>query len=150
MSLSSLPIFCNALSLLLISSLMTATYASSNALLKNDTINYYLIDKEIPLSAITAGKTAINAHDHNLFIGSKNSISEKLQGNFKAPIRTQGTSKLTLKLDKKGNVLFATASGSNATFNRAAEKAAFASSPLPIDFKNPEKFTNLIINFQVE
>lgn len=81
----------------------------------------------------------------------KRGIADKIQRNLKAPIETQGiTARVTLRLDARGNVLSATASGSNAEVNKAAEKAAFASSPLPIDLDNPSSLENLAINVKVQ
>ena len=81
----------------------------------------------------------------------KRGIADKIQRNLKAPIETQGTSaRVTLKLDARGNVISATASGSNATVNEAAEKAAYASSPLTIDLDNPSSLENIVINVKVQ
>ena len=81
----------------------------------------------------------------------KNSIAAKIQRNLKAPLETQGiTAKVALRLDNQGNVLSAKATGANSAVNDAAEKAAFAASPLPIDLTNPASFAALTINVMVQ
>lgn len=81
----------------------------------------------------------------------KNSIAAKIQRNLKAPLETQGiTAKVALRLDNQGNVLSAKATGANSAVNDAAEKAAFAASPLPIDLTNPSSFAALTINVMVQ
>ncbi|MGM8870550.1 cell envelope integrity protein TolA [Psychrobacter sp. 2Y5] len=81
----------------------------------------------------------------------KKSIAAKIQRNLKAPLETQGiTAKVALRLDNQGNVLSAEATGSNSAVNNAAEKAAFAASPLPIDLANPASFAALNINVVVQ
>lgn len=81
----------------------------------------------------------------------KNSIAAKIQRNLKAPLETQGiTAKVALRVDNQGNVLSAVATGSNSAVNNAAEKAAFAASPLPIDLTNPASFAALNINVVVQ
>ncbi len=81
----------------------------------------------------------------------KNSIAAKIQRNLKAPLETQGiTAKVALRLDNQGNVLSAKATGANSAVNDAAEKAAFAASPLPIDLTNPASFAALTINIMVQ
>lgn len=81
----------------------------------------------------------------------KKSIAAKIQRNLKAPLETQGiTAKVALRLDNQGNVLSAQATGSNSAVNNAAEKAAFAASPLPIDLANPASFAALNINVVVQ
>ncbi|MGM8886413.1 cell envelope integrity protein TolA [Psychrobacter sp. 1U2] len=81
----------------------------------------------------------------------KKSIAAKIQRNLKAPLETQGiTAKVALRLDNQGNVLSAVATGSNSAVNNAAEKAAFAASPLPIDLANPASFAALNINVVVQ
>ncbi|WP_201539335.1 TonB C-terminal domain-containing protein [Psychrobacter sp. 1044] len=85
----------------------------------------------------------------------KNAIADKIERNLNAPNETQGkTAKISLKLDTRGNVLSAKASGSNGDLNRevneAAEKAAYDSSPLPIDLNNPASFANLVINVTIK
>ncbi|WP_227697425.1 TonB C-terminal domain-containing protein [Psychrobacter celer] len=81
----------------------------------------------------------------------KNSIAAEIQRNLKAPLETQGiTAKVALRLDNQGNVLSAKATGANSAVNDAAEKAAFAASPLPIDLTNPASFAALTINVMVQ
>jgi hypothetical protein len=81
----------------------------------------------------------------------KNSIAAKIQRNLKAPLETQGiTAKVALRLDNQGNVLSAKATGANSAVNDAAEQAAFAASPLPIDLTNPSRFAALTINVMVQ
>lgn len=81
----------------------------------------------------------------------KNSIAAEIQRNLKAPLETQGiTAKVALRLDNQGNVLSAKATGANSAVNDAAEKAAFAASPLPIDLTNPASFAALTINVRVQ
>ena len=81
----------------------------------------------------------------------KNSIAAKIQRNLKAPLETQGiTAKVALRLDNQGNVLSAKATGANSAVNDAAEQAAFAASPLPIDLTNPARFAALTINVMVQ
>ena len=81
----------------------------------------------------------------------KDSIAAKIQRNLKAPLETQGiTAKVALRLDNQGNVLSAKATGANSAVNDAAEKAAFAASPLPIDLTNPASFAALTINVMVQ
>ncbi|MGO3082418.1 MAG: energy transducer TonB [Psychrobacter celer] len=81
----------------------------------------------------------------------KNSIAAKIQRNLKAPLETQGiTAKVALRLDNQGNVLSAKATGANSAVNDAAEEAAFAASPLPIDLTNPASFAALTINVMVQ
>lgn len=78
-------------------------------------------------------------------------IGKKIQRSLQAPMGTQGIkATLRLRLDASGNVLSATASGSNSEVNKAAEQAALSASPLPIDINNPEAYTNLRINVIVE
>ena len=80
----------------------------------------------------------------------KRAIADKIEQNLNAPTETQGlTAKVRLKLDSRGNVISADASGSNSKVNKAAEVAAFASSPLPIDLENSSSFSDLIINVTV-
>lgn len=81
----------------------------------------------------------------------KSAIADKIERNLKAPTETQGlTARVRLKLDSIGNVLSADANGSNPKVNKAAEDAAFAASPLPIDFDNAASFADLIINVTVQ
>lgn len=80
----------------------------------------------------------------------KSGIADKIQRNLKAPVQTQGiTARITLQLDARGNVLSAKASGSNSDVNKAAEKAAYDASPLPIDLDNAKAFASLVINVTV-
>lgn len=80
----------------------------------------------------------------------KSAIISKIQSKTDTPFETQGLStSLSLKLDSKGNVKFAKASGPNAIVNQAVEKAAHAASPLPIDLDNPASFANLTININI-
>lgn len=80
----------------------------------------------------------------------KSAIISKIQSKLVTPVETQGLStSLSLKLDSRGNVKFARASGPNAVVNQAVEKAAHAASPLPIDLDNPANFANLTINVSI-
>lgn len=80
----------------------------------------------------------------------KSAILSKIQSKLDTPIETQGlTTLLSLKLDTRGNVKSAKASGPNAVVNQAVEQAARAASPLPIDLDNPESFANLTINVTI-
>lgn len=73
-------------------------------------------------------------------------IIAKIQRYFTPPIESQNkVSKLSLQLDQRGNVLSAKASGTDKRVNEAAEKAAFAASPLPIDPNNPSAFSRINI-----
>ena len=112
--------------------------------------NYNLTEGKSTASNSTS--TAKNSGGSSRSIGEfKQGIADKIQRNLKAPIETQGiTARVTLKLDARGNVLSANASGANAEVNKAAEKAAFASSPLPIDLDNPSSLENLAINVKVQ
>ncbi|WP_430737154.1 cell envelope integrity protein TolA [Psychrobacter sp. VH5] len=95
--------------------------------------------------AITRSSASASADDF------KNSIAAEIQRNLKAPLETQGiTAKVALRLDNQGNVLSAKATGANSAVNDAAEKAAFAASPLPIDLTNPASFAALTINVMVQ
>lgn len=81
----------------------------------------------------------------------KKRIASKIQNNLNAPTETQGIiAKVFLVVDARGNVLSAKANGSNSKVNKAAEDAAFASSPLPIDLENPEAYRELSVNVKVE
>lgn len=81
----------------------------------------------------------------------KKGIADKIERNLKAPTETQGlTAQVRLKLDARGNVKSAKASGSNAKVNEAAENAAYSASPLPIDFDNAANFSDLIVNVTVK
>ncbi len=81
----------------------------------------------------------------------RNAIAEKILRYLQAPDNTQGTTaRVLLNLDTRGNVISATATGSNPKVNSAAEAAAFAASPLPIDSSNPSAFKEIAINITVE
>lgn len=76
-------------------------------------------------------------------------IASTIRHNFIPPVNSaRERVKLTIRLDEKGNVLSASASGSNERLNQAAIRAAWTSSPLPIDLDNPNKYSYIIVNFQ--
>lgn len=114
--------------------------------------NYNLSkDGESTVSESTSNQ-ASNRSGGNRSMGDvKSAIADKIERNLRAPIETQGlTARVRLKLDSKGNVLSADATGSNPKVNQAAEDAAFAASPLPIDLDNAANFADLIINVTVQ
>ncbi|MDO5770321.1 MAG: hypothetical protein Q4P13_12530, partial [Psychrobacter sp.] len=76
-------------------------------------------------------------------------IMHVISSNLQAPVNSSNDmSVLTLRLDSKGNVLTASAKGSNPALNNAAENAAYKSSPLPIDLRHPDQFRNVIIKIR--
>ncbi len=102
-------------------------------------------------SVVTGGSSASSSGPSRSAGDYKKGIADKIQRNLRAPIETQGmTARVALKLDSRGNVLSARASGGNDAVNRAAEDAALAASPLPIDLNNPAKFSDLTINVVVQ
>lgn len=102
-------------------------------------------------SVVTGGSSASSSGPSRSAGDYKKGIADKIQRNLRAPIETQGmTARVALKLDSRGNVLSARASGGNDAVNRAAEDAALAASPLPIDLNNPERFSDLTINVVVQ
>lgn len=79
----------------------------------------------------------------------KNGIISKIESHFNAPYGSEGDyANLSLRLDANGNVLSASASGSNPVVNAAAESAAFAASPLPIDTSNPKAFASIRVKIK--
>ena len=81
----------------------------------------------------------------------KNEIISKIQSNFQTPQGSQDNSVLVkLVVDDRGVVKGATAMTSNAAIKKAAEKAANDSSPLPIDFDNPESFRRMNVRINIE
>lgn len=136
--------------LLLMSLLSTSTYTFATMPSENSGTNNNFMDQKTLYSLITSAKTDINASSKSTTLTAKsgfiNAISDKLIHNIDVPATSQGsTTRLYLKLDKKGNVLSSKAHGSNTNANQAAEKAAYAASPLPIDLDNPKDFTDLVI-----
>ncbi len=121
------------------------TVADSSSM-GNETMN--LESDGEPKSFATANNTGSSSRSSGDF---KKGIADKIQRNLNAPVETQGiTARVALKLDNRGNVLSAKANGSNDAVNKAAEKAALAASPLPIDPNNPASFSDLIINITVK
>ncbi|WP_201584765.1 TonB C-terminal domain-containing protein [Psychrobacter jeotgali] len=106
--------------------------------------------------SITAGESTVSntasGGSPNRSTGEfKNRIAEEIQQHLNAPQNTQGTTaRVLLKLDARGAVLSAKASGANPEVNAAAERAAFAASPLPIDLNNPNAFRELVVNVTVK
>lgn len=79
----------------------------------------------------------------------KNAIVSKIQQNFHPPVESQNkTSVLTLRIGSDGSVTSATATGADSRVNDAAEKAAYAASPLPIDTSNPQAFSNIRVTIR--
>lgn len=102
-------------------------------------------------SVVTGGSSASSSGSSRSAGDYKKGIADKIQRNLRAPIETQGMSaRIALRLDSRGNVLSARASGSNEAVNKAAEDAALAASPLPIDLNNPAKYSELTINVVVQ
>ena len=79
-----------------------------------------------------------------------NSIISAIRNSFEPPVNNKSQVALRIRLDKKGDVLSASASGPNEQLNQAAIRAAWAASPspLPIDLENPDKYSYIIVNFQ--
>lgn len=79
----------------------------------------------------------------------KNEIISKIERHFNAPYGSEADyANLSLRLDANGKVLSASASGSNPVVNAAAESAAFAASPLPIDTSNPKAFASIRVKIK--
>jgi hypothetical protein len=79
----------------------------------------------------------------------KNDIVNKIQSHFTPPYGSESDfTNLSLRLDANGNVLSASASGSSPEVNAAAESAAFAASPLPIDTSNPKAFASIRVKIK--
>ena len=114
--------------------------------------NYSLSkDGESTVSESTSNQASNRGGGSRSMGDVKSAIADKIERNLSAPTETQGlTARVRLKLDSRGNVLSANASGSNPKVNKAAEDAAFAASPLPIDFDNAANFADLIINVTVQ
>ncbi|MEN6670583.1 cell envelope integrity protein TolA [Psychrobacter sp. B38] len=112
---------------------------------------YNLSDGESSISGDTSNQSSNKGSGSRSIGDVKSAIADKIERNLKAPTDTQGlTARVRLKLDSRGNVLSADANGSNPKVNQAAEDAAFAASPLPIDFDNAANFADLIINVTVQ
>ncbi len=102
-------------------------------------------------STVSNGGSGSSSNSSSRSTGEfKSAILSKIQSKLITPVETQGlTTSLSLKLDARGNVKSAKASGSNAVVNQAVEQAARAASPLPIDLDNPASFANLTINVTI-
>ena len=77
-----------------------------------------------------------------------NSIVSAIRNSFEPPVNNEGQVALRIRLDKKGNVLSVSASGANEQLNQAAVEAVKKASPLPIDLKNADDYSIIIVNFQ--
>lgn len=83
--------------------------------------------------------------------GVKNNIIAAIQKHFHPPVESQNkTAVLTLNVSSDGRVTSVFASGDDPRVNAAAERAANAASPLPIDKSNPEAYATLRVTIRGE
>lgn len=101
-------------------------------------------EKNIPnISSNDKETSSITPNSHS------KDIASTIRHNFIPPVNsTRERVKLTIRLDEKGDVLSVSASGANAQLNQAAVEAVKKASPLPIDLKDPNKYSYIIVNFQ--
>lgn len=147
MSLSKFHILPNTSTLLLLLSFsLLSSYSFADTLPESNNVKNEFMDQTALFAAITTRKDDLS-NESNVTAA----ISDKISRNIILPAATQGaTVILSLRLDKKGNVLSIKTQGSNAIVNQAVKRAALSASPLPIDLNNPDSFRDLTVKINVQ
>lgn len=126
-----------------------ATPASDSQLRLQAHINQLLSSSEANDSTSNISSEKNKNESLNPSNSQSSSITSAIQNSYVPPENnSKGQATLKIKLDKSGKVLSVSASGPNELINQAATAAVMKANPLPIDLKNANNYSEIMVHFQ--